>query len=67
MDDRKSKIEADEREKVLREARLAAAARGSEPSTSPEPLPKQAMPGSGHVLGLDMLPEDDRAEDSEED
>ncbi len=69
IDDRKSKIEADEREKVLREARLAAAAtRGSEPSTSPEPSrSKQVMPGSGHVLGLDMPPEDDRAEDSEED
>ncbi|KAK0453681.1 hypothetical protein EV421DRAFT_1765788 [Armillaria borealis] len=68
IDDRKSKIEADEREKVLREARLAAAAvRGSEPSTSPEPSrSQQVMPGSGHVLGLDMPPEDDRAEDSEE-
>ncbi|KAK0468401.1 uncharacterized protein EV420DRAFT_1504284 [Desarmillaria tabescens] len=69
MDDRKSKIEADRREKALREARLAAAAaRGSEPSTSPEPERlRHVMPGSGHVLGLDMPPEGDRAEDSEED
>ncbi|KAG7449173.1 uncharacterized protein BT62DRAFT_929155 [Guyanagaster necrorhizus] len=70
MDDRKTKLDADQREKALREARLAAAAaaRGSEPSKSPEPSPsKQIMPGSGHVLGFDMLPEDDRAEHSEED
>ncbi|KAK0206595.1 hypothetical protein DFS33DRAFT_601464 [Desarmillaria ectypa] len=69
MDDRKSKIEADQREKALRDARLAAAAaRGSEPSTSPEPSQlRQVVPGSGHVLGLDIPPEDNRAKDSEED
>lgn len=78
MDDRKSKLQRDEREKELREARaVAAAKRAAQQQTAPEagstPPPPSAsdrMPGAGHVLGLTAedppaYHEDEDDEDSE--
>jgi hypothetical protein len=48
MDDRKSKLLRDQREKQQREAREATAARRSH--DSPSPAPAVVMPGSGVVL-----------------
>jgi len=59
MDDRKSKLQRDEREKEIRDARAAAAAaRAAQEQTAPvvsTPSPPSAsdrMPGAGHVLGV---------------
>jgi hypothetical protein len=56
MDDRKTKMLRDQREKELREARAAVAVRQAElRESSPvpsSPSPTDGMPGSGHILGM---------------
>lgn len=59
MDDRKTKMLNDQREKERREARAAAAARHAAESSANPPAPPspsndaRGMPGSGHVLGME--------------
>jgi hypothetical protein len=56
MDDRKSKLLRDQREKQQREAREATAARRSH--DPPSPAPAVVMPGSGVVLATGDLADD---------
>ena len=53
MDDRKSKMDHDRREKERREAHAVAMAAARERAVveSPSPEPTANMPGSGHILG----------------
>jgi hypothetical protein len=63
MDDRKAKIMRDELEKEQRAGRaIAAANRAALQATSPRPgssSPETSMPGSGHILGLTSIDEDE--------
>ncbi|KAK1236609.1 hypothetical protein PQX77_000161 [Marasmius sp. AFHP31] len=75
MDDRRAKSELDEREKELREARVAAAARRSEVGTQPQQQSQEevdegsdiqtsaSIPGPGRTLGGSPPPYTDRNED----
>ncbi|KAJ8086665.1 hypothetical protein PM082_005488 [Marasmius tenuissimus] len=75
MDDRRAKSELDEREKELREARVAAAARRSEGGTQPQQQSQAeddegpdnqtsvSVPGPGRTLGGSPPPYTDRNED----
>lgn len=57
LDDRKSRVMQERREREVREARAAAAARrASQPPVSPVSSPR-VMPGSGHTLSGNSVPE----------
>ncbi|KAI0081780.1 hypothetical protein K474DRAFT_1656157 [Panus rudis PR-1116 ss-1] len=56
IDDRKSKAQQDMRERQLREARLAAAARQSGSASPPAPAKSRPMPGTGLTLSGETVP-----------